>query len=125
MYDDLLLNPLILDITVEDPSDEFVALRDFVDCRNAMKMESFQPPKVHQPFSKELEESCRQKLKLHKVTFELFTQREREREREISASLNKFHHIASVTESVWDPETESDWSQQPWAVQGIQTHSQE
>ena len=43
VYDDLLLNPLILDITVEDPSDEFVALRDFIDCRNAQKMESFQP----------------------------------------------------------------------------------
>ena len=61
---------------MEDPSDEFVALRDFVDCRNAMKVESFQSPKIHQPFSKELEELCRQKLKLHKV------KRETERERE-------------------------------------------
>ena len=90
VYDDLLLNPLVLDITVEDPSDEFVALRDFVDCRNAMKMESFQPPKIHQPFGKELEELCRRKLKLHKVKFELCvhmhaergSKREKERERE-------------------------------------------
>ena len=73
VYDDLLLNPLVLDITVEDPSDEFVALRDFIDCRNAQKLESFQPPKVHQPFSEELEELCRQKLKLHKVKLELYT----------------------------------------------------
>ena len=79
VYDNLLFNPQILDITVEDPSDEFVALRDFVDCRNAMKMESFQSPKIHQPFSKELEELCRQKLKLHKVKRE--TERERERGR--------------------------------------------
>ena len=70
---------------MEDPSDEFGALRDFVDCRNAMKMECFQPPKIHQPFSKELEELCRQKLKLHKVGRERGGgggERERERGRE-------------------------------------------
>ena len=160
VYDNLLLNPQILDITVEDPSDEFVALRDFVDCRNAMKMESFQPPKIHQPFSKELEELCRQKLKLHKVGRERGgEERGRERERVVSClrywsarihiyeqwsfpetlmfamftSMYQwlqdykllFLHLASVTEGVWDSETESDWSQQPRTVQGIQTHSQE
>jgi hypothetical protein len=84
VYDNLLLNPQILDITVEDPSDEFVSLRDFVDCRNATKMESFQPPKIHQPFSKELEELCRQKLKLHKVKREGGGRKERGGEREIN-----------------------------------------
>ena len=56
-----------MDITVEDPSDEFTAVRDFVDCKDALKLECFQPPKVHQPFSEEIEAQCRQKLKLQKV----------------------------------------------------------
>ena len=67
MYDDLTPDPHVLDITVEDPSDEFRALRDFVDCRNALKMTCFQPPAVHEGFGREMERECNEKLKLHKV----------------------------------------------------------
>ena len=52
---------------MEDPSDEFRALRDFVDCRNALKMACFQPPAVHEGFGREMERECNDKLKLHKV----------------------------------------------------------
>ena len=67
VYDDLTPDPRVLDITVEDPSDEFRALRDFVDCRNALKMACFQPPAVHEGFGREMERECNEKLKLHKV----------------------------------------------------------
>ena len=67
VYDDLIPDSRVLDITVEDPSDEFRALRDFVDCRNALKMACFQPPAVHEGFGREMERECNEKLKLHKV----------------------------------------------------------
>ena len=52
---------------MEDPSDEFRALRDFVDCRNALAIECFRTPAVHEDFGGELERACQEKLKLHKV----------------------------------------------------------
>lgn len=67
VYNDLTPDPRVLDITVEDPSDEFRALRDFVDCRNALAIECFRSPAVHEDFGGELERVCREKLKLHKV----------------------------------------------------------
>ena len=67
VYDDLTPDPRVLDITVEEPSDEFCALRDFVDCRNALKMACFQPPAVHEGFGAEMERECKERLKLHKV----------------------------------------------------------
>ena len=67
MYDDLTPDPRVLDITVEDPSDEFCALRDFVDCRNALKMACFRPPAVYEGFGAEIEKECKERLKLHKV----------------------------------------------------------
>jgi len=66
VYNDLTPDPRVLDITVEDPSDEFRALRDFVDCRNALAIECFRSPAVHEDFGGELERVCREKLKLHK-----------------------------------------------------------
>ena len=67
IYDDLVPRPEVLDITVEDPSEEFGALRDFVDCRNAMKLSSFQPPMIHKEYADSAEKECRSKLKLQKV----------------------------------------------------------
>ncbi len=68
MYDDLVPNPKVIDITVEDPSDEFCALRDFVDCQNALKLSSFRPPHIHLPYSQGAETECRRKLKLQRVS---------------------------------------------------------
>ena len=67
VYDVVTSDPQVLDVTVEDPSDEFTALRDFVDCKNALRLDCFQPPKVHEEFGTEMEVMCQQKLKLNKV----------------------------------------------------------
>ena len=36
----------VIDITVEDPSDNFVRLRDFVDTKNCLKLPSFAKTEV-------------------------------------------------------------------------------
>ena len=54
-------------MTVEDPSDEFTALRDVVDIRNGLGLEALRPPLVHQEFSKDTERVCRERLKLNRV----------------------------------------------------------
>ena len=36
----------VVDITVEDPSDNFVRLRDFVDTKNCLKLPSFAKAEV-------------------------------------------------------------------------------
>nr|CAG4640877.1 EOG090X06NC [Eulimnadia texana] len=56
----------IVDVTVEDPSDDFVRLRDFVDTRNCSKLEPFQPEKLRQGFSPFMVQEARDKLKLNK-----------------------------------------------------------
>ncbi|KAK3612177.1 hypothetical protein CHS0354_016563 [Potamilus streckersoni] len=54
----------ILDITVEDPSENFQRLRDFVDAKNCSKLESFQPRHLHNGFSDEMMKEAQEKLKL-------------------------------------------------------------
>nr|CAG4641713.1 EOG090X06NC [Eurycercus lamellatus] len=56
----------ILDITVEDPSDEFVRLRDFVDAQNCQKLEAFKTEKLKQGFSSEMVEEAQTQLKINK-----------------------------------------------------------
>ncbi|KAI6650628.1 Histone acetyltransferase type B catalytic subunit [Oopsacas minuta] len=55
----------VFDLVVEDPSDDFVRLRDFIDCRDALQFTCFQRENIKQSFTKEMEEECRDKLKLH------------------------------------------------------------
>lgn len=64
---DLCTDPSTYDITVEDPSDGFVRLRDFVDCRNALQLPAFQPPSIHGPFQGKIFSAARDTLKLHRV----------------------------------------------------------
>ncbi|KAK2150607.1 hypothetical protein LSH36_399g07001 [Paralvinella palmiformis] len=52
----------ILDITVEDPSENFQRVRDFVDCKNCMRLPSFQPEELHQGFSEKMRLETREKL---------------------------------------------------------------
>ena len=54
-------------LTVEEPSDDFVALRDYLDCRNALTLSCFQPPVIHEPFGDHTVQECRERLKLNKV----------------------------------------------------------
>ena len=50
MYVDFIRNyrgdSTVVDITVEDPSDNFVRLRDFVDTKNCLKLPSFAKAEV-------------------------------------------------------------------------------
>ena len=54
---------------VEDPSPEFTALRDYIDCRNVLKLSSFQPSCLLQSYYPEMEREFQEKLKLHKVLY--------------------------------------------------------
>ncbi|KAH9368815.1 hypothetical protein HPB48_004314 [Haemaphysalis longicornis] len=56
----------VLDITVEDPSEVFTRLRDFVDCRNCLKLASFSKEHLHKGFSEEMRKEAQEKLKLNK-----------------------------------------------------------
>lgn len=59
-------DPDVLDITVEDPSDDFVRIRDYVDCKNCMTLPSFAEEKLKSGFSKEMIEEARTKFKINK-----------------------------------------------------------
>lgn len=65
-YNSCYGNSDILDITVEDPSENFQRLRDFVDARNCMKLKSFQPEKLAQGFDDDMSHDARLKLKLNR-----------------------------------------------------------
>ena len=66
VYDDLVPSLKVLDITIEDPSEEFSALRDFVDCRSALRLSCLQMEDLHKG-SEEPVKVLRTKLKLQKV----------------------------------------------------------
>ena len=55
----------VIDITVEDPSDNFTRLRDFVDCRNCAKLTAFQSEKLSQGFAPEMADEAKKSLKLN------------------------------------------------------------
>lgn len=52
---------------VEDPSEEFVRLRDFVDVKNCMKLEAFSKEKLRDGFSNEMVKEAQSQLKINKV----------------------------------------------------------
>ncbi|XP_005104677.1 histone acetyltransferase type B catalytic subunit [Aplysia californica] len=57
----------VLDITVEDPSDNFQRLRDFVDAQNCMKLKYFQLSELKKGFSHDMLHEAQTKLKLSKL----------------------------------------------------------
>ncbi|KAK2187191.1 hypothetical protein NP493_176g03011 [Ridgeia piscesae] len=65
-YNDCYSRSNILDITVEDPSEQFQRLRDFVDARNCLKLSCFAPKKLRRGFSDEMLKEAREKLRLNK-----------------------------------------------------------
>ncbi|XP_052065182.1 histone acetyltransferase type B catalytic subunit-like [Mytilus californianus] len=56
----------IKDITVEDPSENFQRVRDYVDARNCMDLASFQSDKLQLGFSDNMVQDAKNKLKLSK-----------------------------------------------------------
>nr|CAG4639199.1 EOG090X06NC [Daphnia magna]SVE80131.1 EOG090X06NC [Daphnia magna]SVE81329.1 EOG090X06NC [Daphnia magna]SVE82507.1 EOG090X06NC [Daphnia magna] len=66
IYRSFLKDSNILDITVEDPSEEFTRLRDFVDSQNCKKLPSFSKEKLHQGFNAEMVDEAQRDLKINK-----------------------------------------------------------
>jgi len=56
----------ILDITVEDPSEEFVRLRDYVDAANCIKLVTFSNDKLLKGFCPEMAEEAKSALLINK-----------------------------------------------------------
>lgn len=64
IYDHYKKQPSTLDITAEDPDEEFIAMRDFLDCKNCAKLDAFQPERLKQGWSDEIAKEAQDKLKL-------------------------------------------------------------
>eukprot|EP00096_Caligus_rogercresseyi_P006949 TRINITY_DN2404_c0_g1_i1.p1 TRINITY_DN2404_c0_g1~~TRINITY_DN2404_c0_g1_i1.p1 ORF type:complete len:414 (+),score=147.35 TRINITY_DN2404_c0_g1_i1:75-1316(+) len=56
----------VVDITVEDPSDDFIRLRDFVDVSNALSLDAFSTSNIKKGFSPEMIKESNEKHKLCK-----------------------------------------------------------
>ena len=57
----------VKDITVEDPSESFQRVRDFVDAKNCLNLSCFQSDKIHQGFCDDMVQETREKFKLSKM----------------------------------------------------------
>lgn len=66
IYDYYMKQPATLDITAEDPDEEFIAMRDFLDCRNCLRLSMFKPEKLNQGWSDEMAAEAQEKLRLCK-----------------------------------------------------------
>lgn len=56
----------VMDVTVEDPSEEFVRIRDFTDCKRCEKLSSFSKSNLKKGFLPEMQEEAREKFKINK-----------------------------------------------------------
>ncbi|KAL5010392.1 hypothetical protein ScPMuIL_012697 [Solemya velum] len=65
-YNDCATRANVLDITVEDPSENFQRVRDYVDSKNCMKLKSFQTENLMQGFSDTMTKEAQEKLKITK-----------------------------------------------------------
>ena len=54
----------VFDITVEDPSDNFTRIRDFIDSKNCQKLKSFSEENLKKGFTKEMAEEAQKELKI-------------------------------------------------------------
>jgi len=59
-------NSKVIDITVEDPSDNFCQLRNYVDCLNCVKLPSFSKENLVKGWSKEMETEACKVYKIHR-----------------------------------------------------------
>lgn len=65
IYNDLRSNQKVHDITAEDPADEFIHLRDYVDCLNCSRLPEFFPENLVKGFSEKMRNAARKKLKIN------------------------------------------------------------
>lgn len=64
IYDYYKKQPATLDITAEDPDEEFIAMRDLLDCKNCLQLDSFQPERLREGWTEEIAKEAQEKLKL-------------------------------------------------------------
>uniref|UniRef100_A0A0N4UAD9 Histone acetyltransferase type B catalytic subunit n=1 Tax=Dracunculus medinensis TaxID=318479 RepID=A0A0N4UAD9_DRAME len=65
IYNDLISRKEVKDVTVEDPSDKFMFMRDFIDCRNCAQLIEFSADNLKKGFSIEMKEAAQKKLKIN------------------------------------------------------------
>lgn len=66
VYDYYVKNDNVIDITVEDPTEEFQLVRDFVDICRCEKLESYEPDKLKLGFSDNMAAEARSSSKINK-----------------------------------------------------------
>lgn len=66
VYRSVLSKNHVKDICVEDPSENFQRIRDFVDCVECSKLESFRPENLSAGFTTAMVEECNAKCKLNR-----------------------------------------------------------
>eukprot|EP00118_Oscarella_pearsei_P019170 m.202116 g.202116 ORF g.202116 m.202116 type:complete len:406 (+) comp39604_c0_seq41:38-1255(+) len=66
IYDNYAQDSNVRDITVEDQSEEFTCLRDFVDCRNCLRLKPFSGEALQAGFTSEMASEASSELKLAK-----------------------------------------------------------
>eukprot|EP00118_Oscarella_pearsei_P019169 m.202096 g.202096 ORF g.202096 m.202096 type:complete len:147 (+) comp39604_c0_seq30:610-1050(+) len=71
IYDNYAQDSNVRDITVEDQSEEFTCLRDFVDCRNCLRLKPFSGEALQAGFTSEMASEASSELKLAKVFYKL------------------------------------------------------
>lgn len=64
IYDYYKKQPATLDITAEDPDEGFIAMRDFLDCRNCLQLPMFQPERLKKGWADDIAKEAQEKLKL-------------------------------------------------------------
>lgn len=64
IYDYYKKQPATLDITAEDPDEEFIAMRDLLDCKNCLQLDTFKTEKLREGWSEEMAKEAQDKLKL-------------------------------------------------------------
>nr|CAB3251832.1 histone acetyltransferase type B catalytic subunit [Phallusia mammillata] len=66
IYQQYTNNSSVVDITAEDPSDNFQRVRDFVDAKNLAQLKAFCPANLKESYSKEMEKSAKENHKINK-----------------------------------------------------------
>lgn len=66
IYNFVALNPKIRDVTVEDPSEEFTRIRNYIDVKLCMKLSSFAPENLKKGFTDEMANEALEKCKISK-----------------------------------------------------------
>ncbi|XP_055694695.1 histone acetyltransferase type B catalytic subunit [Lutzomyia longipalpis] len=67
IYDHYESNKSVLDITVEDPSEDFQSIRNYIDAKLCIDLPAFQPEKLRKGFSKDMVAEAKAKAKINSL----------------------------------------------------------